>query len=60
MLNRGNMPMPSSVADNGRSQEKTLTEKEFTDSLFDFYTQNSFGAVSKRELDIFLFDRSKG
>ncbi len=51
--------MPSTVADNGRLQEKTLTEKEFADSLFDFYTQNSFGAVSKRELDIFLFDRFK-
>ncbi len=45
-------------ADKYRFQEKTtLTEKNFIDSLFAFYTQNSFGAVSKRELDIFLFNQ---
>jgi len=33
--------------------------KSFVDSLFKLYSQNSFGSVSKRELDLFLFSRFK-
>ena len=41
---------------NSAANKTASTEKEFTNSLFEFYTQNSFGSVSKRELDIFLFN----
>ena len=41
---------------NSAANKTASTEKEFTNSLFEFYTQNSFGTVSKRELDIFLFN----
>ena len=33
--------------------------KGFADSLFELYTQNSFGSVSKRELDLYLFSKFK-
>lgn len=46
--------MPSSVADNGRLQEKTLTEKEFADSLFDFYTLK----ISQTKARMLLYESS--
>ena len=33
--------------------------EQFADSLFGLYQQNSFGSVSKRELDLFLFANFK-
>lgn len=35
------------------------TDEDFANELFKLYTQNSFGAISKRELDLFLFSKFK-